>query len=138
MAHHLQLVFEQWRLVSHLLQVLLGVLFSDISLVQGISLLVEAHVGQFKDYCAEKSEGGESETNAKAGGVSWLLVLEELLVCQQDVAMYECEIERLTMYEPTIPPQLPRAMLRAIPIALFDSPARLDEIQAEPAGLVGY
>lgn len=80
-SRHLQLIFEQGRLVSHLLQILLRVLFSDISLIQGISLLVETHVGQLEHYCAEKSESSESKADAEAGGVSWLLVLEELLIC---------------------------------------------------------
>jgi hypothetical protein len=43
--HHLQLVLEQWRLVSHLLQIFLRVLLSDVSLIQGIPLLVKTHVG---------------------------------------------------------------------------------------------
>jgi hypothetical protein len=41
---YLQLVFEQRRLVSHLLQLLFGILVSNLRFIQGVSLCVQALV----------------------------------------------------------------------------------------------
>jgi hypothetical protein len=63
------------------LQIFIRILFSDLALVQSISLFVETHVRKLQNHCAKQSESSEGEADTKAGGISWLLVVEELLLC---------------------------------------------------------